>query len=348
MMKKLFLTVFCLGLIIPAFAELSEQERIIRQTVLYETGSNYIERAYFAGNKILRWNKSEFPIKVYVENSLNVPNYYSYAFVKAAAVWQSEMKDVISIVFVTDEDEANICFKVIDPKKFIRKPGAGETEVLAYTETSHKGNKLLKANIYFYERNSSGKFYKPYEILNIAVHEFGHALGIAGHSDDETSLMYALYSPRNQKQAGFLNRQDKNTVKLLYKITPDITNGDKSKEKDTYKAEILVGSFDERVDTSIKNASGELKIKPGDCLSRLQLAALYEQKGDFDKMYQYIKEAEPLAKTKDELYGVHIGYAVYYYGKKDRQKAKIHIDKALSMKDDKGAREFKSDIERLK
>lgn len=345
--KVLFLCFLFICLSVKADV-LDEKQRLLRQTILYQTGSNYFKNVYYAGSKILRWNKSEFPIKVYVDNNLKVPNYYAYAFIKAAAIWQTELPEVIKITFVTDEEKADICFKVTNKKPMIRASKEEETEILAYTEPVVKGDKLLKMYIYIYERNRENKFYKPYEILNISIHEFGHALGISGHSNDKASIMYALYSPETEKKSAFINRQDKNTMTLLYKVAPDITNGDKTKETGNIKAEILAGSMDERVDISIKNEVDELKIKPGDCISRIKVAALYEQKKDYEMMFKYLKEAEPLAKTKDELYAVHIGFAGYYYNKKDKLNAQFHINKALAAKDDKGAREFKTFIDRLK
>lgn len=348
MKKFLFLILaFTLGLNFLYARELTESERILKEAILYKIGENYIQKACWAGGKIIRWNKAYFPIKIYAENNINVPNYYAFAFIKAAQIWQNEMDGVIKITFVSDENQADIAFKVTKQKNFIRKVSETETQTLAYTEPVIKNGRLIKMNIYIHERNRNGKYYQPYEILNISIHEFGHALGIGEHPNDNNSVMYALYDPKNEKHSAFLNKKDKSTLYLLYKIAPDITNGDKTIEKGNLSADILIGSNNERLDDSIKNTIEEIKIKSTDCGTYLKLAALYEQKGNYSKMYEIVKMAEPLAKTTDELYAVHIGYASYFYYHKNKQMAKAHILKALEAKDNITARGFLKEIEKL-
>ena len=347
-MKKIKILILILFLTVQIVIarELTQAERIQKQTILYQTGSNYLNKAY-AGSKVLRWNKAYFPIKVYVENDPDMPSYYPSNFIKAAKIWEDETNGIIKLYFTSDPNSANILFKTIKRQAPTRDVSKNETVTLAYTETKFSGDKLLRQTIYFYERNANGKLSPPYEVLNIAVHEFGHALGIHGHSDDPNSIMYAFYDTKKEKHAAFLNRQDKNTLKLLYMITPDITNGDKTKEKGTIDAEVLAGSFEERNDTSIQNAKKEASMKMGDANSRLRLAALYEEKGEYETMLKYLKEAQTYAKTKSELYGVHIGYAYYYYHKKDKQNAKAHILKALEYNNNEDAKKFMYYIDKL-
>ncbi len=333
--KILFLFVISLFFFKGAIAaELTPQERVARQSILYATGSNYLENAYYTGGKILRWNKSEFPIKVYVENSVNAPNYYTYAFIRSVLIWQVALKDVLSIKFVNNESEANIVFKVVNNNKYIRQIKQDDSHTLGYTSPTIKKGKLVKMYIYIYDRGKDGKYYDPYRVLNISIHEFGHALGIGGHSNDSSSIMYPLMNPDKEKKSGFISRTDINTVTLLYKVVPDITNGDKTKEKGNIRAEILLGDEDEREAIAIKQALDEVKIKPTDCFSWLKLAVLYEDRKEYDKMFEYIKKAEPLAKTKEELYSTYVAYSYYYYAKKDKKNAKAYLTRALAIKND--------------
>lgn len=347
--ELLFLLIFLFSLASNAFAiELTQSERIARQSILYATGDNYLEKAYYAGGKILRWNKSEFPIKIFIENYINAPNYYTNAFVRAVLIWQTALKNVIPMKFVVSEEDANIIFKVVNNKKFIRQVENHEERTLAYTSPIVKKGKLIKTYIYVYDRDSNRKYYDPTTILNISVHEFGHALGIAGHSTNKDSIMYPLLNPKEQKKTAFISRSDVNTITLLYKVTPDITNGDKTKERGNIRAEILLGDEDEREVYAIKQALEEVQLKPNDCASRLKLAVLYEERNDYNKMFQYIKEAEPLAKTSQELYSTYVAYSYYYYAKKDKQNAKNYLNKALNIQNDGSLKMLETYINKLR
>ena len=320
-----------------------EKNDFLKQKILYDAGSNYLESVFYGGH-IVRWNKSKFPIKVYAQDSPDIPNYYIEAFTYAAKVWEEESGGIIKIIIVDNENDADIVFKTNDREEQLDEIRPDETYRLAYTRPYFKGDNLVKAEIVFFKKDLKGRGIQPYEALNIAVHEFGHALGIWGHSDDPKSVMYAFYNPKHKKQNSFLNKQDKATLKLLYMITPDYTNGDKRDEKDTIKSSILVGTKNDRMDTSIQKAKEEAQKKKGDCSSRLNIAILYEQKGDYEAMYEYIKEAEKLAKTKDELYAVNIAYASYYYQKRDSKNAKLYTQRALEIKETKEARDFLNSI----
>ncbi len=328
--------------------ELTQEERILKQEILYEAGSNYLENAYSGGSQIVRWNKSEFPIKVYIKPSSIVPSYYATTFRQAVSIWQKELPDVLKFRMVGNKSGANICFEIIEQKKLIREIKKTDTRTLAYTKTYTSGKVLKNATIYVYSRRPDGKYYDQTELLNLAVHELGHALGISGHSEDSTSVMYALYQPQHKKTSGFLNKEDKSTVKLLYRITPDVTNGDPKKETGTIRADIIAGSQEERRNASIQNAHEEISVKPGDCASRLNMAALYEEKKDYNNMLLYIQKAEPLAKTNEELYSVHFAYGIYYYRVKDKKNALYHTNKAYRIKGTKEVAEFKQYVERLK
>ena len=328
-------------------APLTEAERITRQSVLYSTGKNYIEDVFYTGGLIVRWNKAEFPLKICVLNNAGAPSYYYYAMLRAVLAWQEAVPEVLQVKFVKNPDEANIVFRIIKQTKPVSKTKNDKNYTLAYTTLDIKGKELKKAYIDFYDKGKNGKYLRAYSVLAVAVHEFGHALGLSGHPDIKTSVMYALYNLNTARQSDFISAVDINTLKLLYMIQPDITNGDKTLEDNTYRADVILGSKEERLDDAIRARKDELKIKPNDSLTRINLALLYFQKNDLDMMFNYIREAEKYAKYNDELFRVHAAYVYYYYFKKDKINAENHFYEALKYQDNEELRELKKYIDKL-
>ena len=84
--------------------------------------------------------------------------------------------------------------------------------------------------IILYSKDPFGNFFSDKELYNTILHEIGHALGIMGHSYSSEDLMYMatdndsnFYAPyRSSFQ--YLSSKDINTIKLLYKMFPDISN----------------------------------------------------------------------------------------------------------------------------
>ena len=78
-------------------------------------------RKVAANGKIIRWNKSTFPLKVYVQDSADVPEYYREVVMSAYQAWQRASEGLVSFDFVEDANDADMkCyFKNTDNKKSI-------------------------------------------------------------------------------------------------------------------------------------------------------------------------------------------------------------------------------------
>ena len=74
-----------------------------------------------SNGKIVRWNKSTFPLRVYIQDSADVPEYYREIVMSAYKSWQRASEDLVRFEFVEDPSEADMkCyFKNTDNKKSI-------------------------------------------------------------------------------------------------------------------------------------------------------------------------------------------------------------------------------------
>ena len=135
-----------------------QKDDVLKQKIFYEAGTNYLDKVYYKG-KIVRWNKAEFPIKVYIKDSKTMPDYYYRAFTEAAKTWEDETDGIVKIEFVENEKNANIIFETKNRDKNIRSVAVDEVNTLAYTNPHFSDNneELERAVITFYERDIKGK-----------------------------------------------------------------------------------------------------------------------------------------------------------------------------------------------
>ena len=65
-------------------------------------------REVAANGKIIRWNKSMFPLKVYIQDSPDVPGYYREIVMSAYQAWQRASEGLVTFDFVETPEEAQM------------------------------------------------------------------------------------------------------------------------------------------------------------------------------------------------------------------------------------------------
>ena len=80
--------------------------------------------------------------------------------------------------FTKNPDDANIVFRIIKQTKPVSQTKNDESYALAYTTLDIDGKTLKKAYIDFFDKGKTGEYLRAYSVLAVAVHEFGHAIGL--------------------------------------------------------------------------------------------------------------------------------------------------------------------------
>ena len=113
----------------------SMSEKTIKAAVI----DSYFRKVCQNG-KIVRWNKNSLPLKVYIQDSKDVPTYYREVVMSAYQAWQRASEGLVRFEFVESPSEANMkCyFKHNDNKNSIG--------VHAF---SVNGNRITDSNIVF-------------------------------------------------------------------------------------------------------------------------------------------------------------------------------------------------------
>lgn len=137
-------------------------------------------------NLTLRW--TYFPLTVFIDNSfIKQKSEYVDNFRQALEIWESSTNNLITF-FVTTSPDANIMIEWVPSLKEKATDTLGNTD-LKFINISEFG--LIKnAKIELLTKSDSRQLSET-DMINLALHEIGHALGLS-HSNDENDIMYPV------------------------------------------------------------------------------------------------------------------------------------------------------------
>lgn len=286
-----------------------------RKAVLENAGNNYIEQVPQDTN-VIRWNKKTFPLKVYVERDESVPDYYYNAVSRALKQWDSSFKFLsFKMTRNKSDSDINILFKDI-PQNMCE--GRTCTYVSGFTEPQINGKTLKRMTITLYKTNPHNKYLTDYEMYNIILHELGHALGILGHSYSTNDLMYLQAEENNpyfskfRSDFQYLSGNDINTLNLLYKLEPTITNHPITDKHELIYTPIILGNTEQMQEKKIKEHLAYIQKTPDNSAGYINLASAYVDQKRYNKAVNALNSALDRAKTDDEKYLIYYNFAIVY------------------------------------
>lgn len=324
------------------------QSKVLKHKLLKGLENNYIYNAVY-GEGILRWDIRSFPLKVYIDDIDTVPEYYIESIREAFDVWVKST-NFVKFTYVDSKSAANIIISFSDINKNDCNEG-GCKYVVAYTEPIIKGHNLLShMNLTFYRTNPRNEGFSKSEIFNTAVHEIGHTLGVMGHSDNPADVMFAQKDDGTlyEEIKGNLSISDVQTLVLLYRLEPSVSNVENLKSESFYYLPLILGSNDTILQKKLEELKDYIKNYPEMAAGYINISAVYADLGDFDKALNSLENAEIYAFTQDEKYLVAYNRAITYYNLQDYNKAFEFANIAKSIKDTDGVRELITEIENLK
>lgn len=175
---------------------------------------HYLPDAMIDGRQIVRWNDDTRVIMVNIRSGSRVSGWHPemVQLLKAAcAEWQQAMAGRLRFEYTADSEQADI---TVNWQRLSQGERVGE-QVSGWTN-----NTFTDADIVISLTNPVGRPLSSPELMHVALHEVGHALGIKGHSANPKDIMY----PNVQPGVVHLSSRDISTMRLLYQQKPTITN----------------------------------------------------------------------------------------------------------------------------
>lgn len=273
-------------------------------------------RSVASNGKIIRWNKTTFPLKVYVQDSADVPSYYRDVVMSAYMSWQRASEGLVSFEFVESASDADMkCyFKNTDNKKSIG--------VHAFTIN---GNRITDSTIIFNKTDEKNHSLDSKQLFSSALQEIGHSLGLTGKSTSIYDVMYPIGTKFNTE----ITMRDLKTLALVYSVKPDVTNAPLTADEQSqlFTVSEILSTLNVPVTNDTKNLD---EIIANDIATHLALAEQYRRRAEYDKAareYQAVAQMKSDRRSKSEVY---YEIAVMYLDAEEYEKAKSCAEIAIA------------------
>ena len=285
---------------------------------------NYIELAPY-NNKIIRWSQPTIRVKLSKRNDLAL--YFMNEVESAFMEWQRAVDN--KFVFAFEEKNPDITVEFAEKPK--EEKNNYNVYVVANTEPEFDEDVLRSMKIVIYTKNNSGEYFSKEEVFGTALHEIAHALGVFGHSRDMQDILYFVPA-RAQEQGKYktLSEKDINTMKLLYDMKPDISDG---KSQYSIHSKLVLGDVTDINDVKLEEAKNYIKQAPSLPNGYIDLAQTAIFKKDYEVAKDNLKQAIKYATDNNTKFIIYYNYAVICYEMQDMNKALFYAQKAQEFRD---------------
>lgn len=245
-------------------------------------------RSVCSKGKIIRWNKNSFPLKVYIQDSKNLPEYYREIVLSAYQAWQRASHGLVSFEFVESAKDADMkCyFKNIDNK-----------DAIGVHAFAVNGDIITDSVIIFNPSDNKGHSLDSKQLFSSALQEIGHSLGIVGKSTSIYDVMYPIGTKFNTE----ITTRDVKTLALLYSVVPDVTNVPltNAEKSELFTVNEILSTLNSPVNENSETLSN------ADIETHLNLAEQYRKRAEYTKAaqhYEIVAQAKNDMRSKSEVY----------------------------------------------
>ncbi len=291
----------------------------LKERFLKPFANNYIEQVP-AEVGVVRWDLSSFPLKISIQKKVKgLPDYFETEIIRALNQWRESTR-FVKYNIVDNTENANIIIEIVPmPKDVCNQAGCHYAVGVTTPMITNKGI-LHKMTITLYDKDPLGTYFTDKELYNTVLHEMGHALGIMGHSYNSNDLMYMAdensSSLFNQYRSGFqyLSQADLNTINLLYRMMPEVTNIALSSvdTKNMFYAPIIIGNSKTRSAKKLQEAENYIKKAPDLANGYIDKAIALSELNRVPEAIKALEDGLKIAKRDEDKYVINYNAAVIY------------------------------------
>lgn len=297
----------------------------IKREIYKKYPHNYITNAVY-NQKIMHWGK--LPITYGIEQTEEIPKYFKQEIENAFTEWERATEHQILFEEADKNPDIIIKFNAHNPAD-----SEDKKYVVAYTVPILNINNLKQMEIEFYLKDSTGKDFSKNQVYNTALHEIVHALGLMGHSNNKEDIMYLTKDSASviNDIREELSEADINTVKLLYKLKPQITNAEELKYD--YIPFLVLGNNKEINNEKIKEAKNYIQKASQLPAGYIDLAEGYVATKDYKRAIKSLEKALKLADTEEIKGMIYFNLAVTNFYTDNLEKAREYLLYSMRIKD---------------
>lgn len=190
------------------------------------SGPNYFDEIRYNG-KLVRWSLLKMPLRLYIEKNPQGLRHFSNEFARVAydaiRPWENALGKQLYVISVPSAEKADIIVNFTNgvDQASVQTSGGDKVYTAGLTEPVIFKDQLERMDVRIATLDVNGRPHNADDIYEITLHEYGHALGLMGHSPNPGDIMHAQSGNAKQRQ---LSPGDIATIRSLYSATGAITN----------------------------------------------------------------------------------------------------------------------------
>lgn len=211
---------------------ISALERQAAKQIYTDPGqSDYLDSLMPRG-KPQRWHRDRLPLKLFIANGCDLngrpargfKEYFNMIFLESLDTWMKASGYRLAYTVVTDHRDADITCTWTTDKGFLADKGSQVEQGVAKVDSVDYRNspdqEIKHCDVIILITAPDGKgIISDEDVKKTCLHEIGHALGFAGHSNNNKDIMFFSEAPSVWPA---LTKRDKATIVKLYEDYPAI------------------------------------------------------------------------------------------------------------------------------